>query len=110
LSLGSFKIFFINFLCLNFHLEQKNWYHSLLNNDYRHGHDLQKWRNSYLLLHGFYLGTESLAPFAGPSCRELRSQWSLGRERVLGTTIRFKYESWEILTQNCRLLQRERNN
>lgn len=32
LSLCSFEILFINFLSLNFHLEQKYWYHSLLDN------------------------------------------------------------------------------
>ena len=30
LSLCSFEILFINFLCLNFHLQQKCWYHSTL--------------------------------------------------------------------------------
>lgn len=74
LSLRSFEILFINFLRLNFHLQQQNWYNSPVDSYYTHWHVLEKRLDSDLLLHGFNLGTESLAAFPGPSGCKLWSQ------------------------------------
>ncbi len=59
----------------------------------------------YLLLDGFYFGSELLAPPPGPPGSELGAKRRLRREGMFGSSVRLENESLKIFFQNRALLK-----